>query len=261
MGSERSTTAPDGVPLAFEAEGSGSPAIAFVHGWSCDRSYWRHQLAHFASSHLVVALDLGGHGGSGTGRTAWTMESFGGDVEAVTVGLDLDDVVLVGHSMGGDVVTDAALRLGDRVRGVVWVDTYGSLGQPRSAGQVEAVLAPLRADFVAGARALVRTMFTADSHPELVEWVVDDMSSAPPHIAVAALEPAITVEPAVVRALPQIDAPVVQISPRADVAALERHGVRTVLMPRVGHFPMLEAPETFNGILSEIVASFPRRSS
>jgi pimeloyl-ACP methyl ester carboxylesterase len=55
--------------------------------------------------------------------------------------------------------------------------------------------------------------------------------------------------------------PVVAINPDhppTDVEALRRHGVSTVLMSGVGHFGMLEDPETFNRVLTEIVATFTR---
>jgi hypothetical protein len=89
---------PDGVEIRYEVAGSGEPALVFVHGWSCDRSYWRAQVDHFAASHRTVALDLGGHGESSLGREDWTMASFAGDVRAVVEALDLRGVVLVGHS-------------------------------------------------------------------------------------------------------------------------------------------------------------------
>jgi len=34
-------SSPDGIALAYEAHGAGASALVFVHGWSCDRSYWR----------------------------------------------------------------------------------------------------------------------------------------------------------------------------------------------------------------------------
>ena len=66
----------DGIPLAFEVHGAGAPALVFVHGWSCDRSYWRGQLRPLAARYQTVAVDLAGHGGSGMGRRAWTMAAF-----------------------------------------------------------------------------------------------------------------------------------------------------------------------------------------
>ena len=54
----------EGIRLAFDTAGAGDPPIIFVHGWSCDRSYFAPQFEHFAVSHAVVAMDLRGHGDS-----------------------------------------------------------------------------------------------------------------------------------------------------------------------------------------------------
>src|SRR4051794_35770106 len=104
-------TSEDGVQVSFESRGTAAPAVVFVHGWSCDRRYWQRQLDHFAERHQVVAVDLGGHGESGSGRTNWTMPSFAADVVSVVEDLALGPMVLVGHSMGGDVVVEAARHL------------------------------------------------------------------------------------------------------------------------------------------------------
>ena len=147
----------DGVPVRYAAYGDGLPAIVFVHGWSCDRRYWHGQVGHFAARFTVVTVDLAGHGESGTGRRSWTMPAFGEDVAAVVTGLDLPEVVLVGHSMGGDVVVEAARRLRPRVRGLVWVDVYRSLDESGSDAATEeetaAFMAPFRVDFGVATRA------------------------------------------------------------------------------------------------------------
>jgi pimeloyl-ACP methyl ester carboxylesterase len=51
------------------------------------------------------------------------MTSFGEDVRAVIEALDLGEVVLVGHSMGGAVVLEAAQQLAGRILGILGVDT------------------------------------------------------------------------------------------------------------------------------------------
>src|ERR1700688_3196975 len=137
----------DGIHVAYEADGQGSPALVFVHGWACDRSYWRNQLGHFAERHQVVAIDLAGHGEAGLGRKAYTIPAFGEDVVAVVQKLGLDDMVLIGHSMGGDVIVEAALELRERVRGLVWVDVYSTLGEISGRAANERFIAPFRQDF------------------------------------------------------------------------------------------------------------------
>jgi pimeloyl-ACP methyl ester carboxylesterase len=170
---------PDGVPLAFEARGSGAPALVFVHGWSCDRRYWDAQLEAFAAGHRAVAVDLAGHGESGAGRRRWAMPAFGDDVVAVVRHLELDQVVLVGHSMGGDVAVEAALRLGDQVAGVVWADVYDTLGDTPTGQELEEFLGPFREDFAAVTRAFVRRLCGPSTAPDLVEWVAADRRRRP----------------------------------------------------------------------------------
>jgi pimeloyl-ACP methyl ester carboxylesterase len=252
-------TSPDGIPLAFEAHGAGTPTLMFVHGWSCDRSYWRGQLRPLAVRYQTVAVDLAGHGESGVGRRSWTMAAFGEDVVAVVEQLGLGEVVLIGHSMGGDVIVEAALRLGDRVMGLIWVDTYSTLGAPDTDGEIEAFTAAFREDFGSATRALVRRLFTPDADAELVEWVAADMSAAPPEIAIDALRHAVGNEPGILAGLRELTTPVVAINPDArptDTEALQRHGVTTVLVSGVGHFLMLEDPDRFNRLLGEVIEEF-----
>ena len=70
----------DGIPVHFEVEAGGAPPLVFVHGWSCDRTYWRHQIDDFAGRHEVVAIDLAGHGESGSGRPSPQRQTLAGHV-------------------------------------------------------------------------------------------------------------------------------------------------------------------------------------
>jgi pimeloyl-ACP methyl ester carboxylesterase len=252
-------TSRDGIPVAFEVHGAGTPTLVFIHGWACDRRYWRGQLGPLAARYQTVAVDLAGHGESGIGRRAWTMAAFGEDVAAVVEQLGVGELVLIGHSMGGDVIVEAALRLGDRVAGLVWVDTYSTLGEPQTDDEIEAFLAPFREDFVTATRAMVRRLFTPDADAELVEWVASEMSAAPPEIAINALQSAVSNDRGVLAGLRQLNAPVVAINPDArptDTQALRRHGVKTVLVSGVGHFLMMEDPDRFNRLLGEVIEEF-----
>jgi pimeloyl-ACP methyl ester carboxylesterase len=252
-------TSRDGIPLVFEVHGTGAPALVLVHGWSCDRSYWDGQVGPLAARYQTVAVDLAGHGESGAGRRAWTMAGFGEDVVAIVEQLGIGEMVLVGHSMGGDVIVEAALRLGDRVAGLVWADVYSTLGEPHSDEELEAFAAPFQEDFAPTARAFVRRLFPPDADPELVERVAADMSAATPEIAVDVLRHAVGNEPGVIAGLGRLTVPVVAINAEdwgTDAEALRRHGVGTVLMPGVGHFLMLEDPEGFNRLLIEVVEGF-----
>src|SRR5438128_7790136 len=98
----------DGVPIHYTVSGAGEPALVFVHGWAIDGRYWDAQVPVFARTHRVVTLDLAGHGRSGRDRQDWTVAAFGQDVRAVVEALHLSKVVLIGHSMSGNVILEAA---------------------------------------------------------------------------------------------------------------------------------------------------------
>ncbi|MDZ4804109.1 MAG: alpha/beta hydrolase [Candidatus Eisenbacteria bacterium] len=251
----------DGNHIAYEAAGEGTPALVFVHGWSCDRGYWEGQLQPFSRQFKVVAVDLAGHGESGFGREAWTMAAFGGDVAAVVRQLGLERIILVGHSMGGDVIVEAARRLSGRVAGLVWIDTYKQLRTPRTPEQLQAFLAPFRANFVETTRAFVRSMFPPGSDPSLVERVAADMSAAPSAVALGAMESVISFEREIPQALQDLGLLVVAINPDCpptDIASMEQCGVEVVFMPGTGHFLMLEDHERFNRLLRTVLDRFVR---
>ncbi len=246
----------DGVEIHFETQGTGDLALMFVHGWSCDRGYWKHQLDHFARNHQVVTLDLAGHGESGLDRKNWTLQGFVEDLVAVVEALHLEKAVLIGHSMGGDVIVEAAKLLGDRIFGLVWVDVYRQLGHPSPPEQTERFLAPFRADFARTTNRFVRGMFLPDSDKALVDWVAADMSAGG-EAALKILEVNLrTFERQVTNTLPSLRTPIVSINPDyrpVDVAGMSRHGVRVIPMPAVGHFPMMEKPDSFNQILTKAI--------
>jgi pimeloyl-ACP methyl ester carboxylesterase len=258
LGAQTFTTpSSDSVAITYEVHGKGTPALVFVHGWSCDRSYWREQIEQFSHRYKVVAIDLAGHGESGTERKSYTIESFGADVAAVVNDLHLQRVILIGHSMGGDVIAAAARLLPhEQIAGLVMVDTYKKLGPGRTPEQVEAFVAKFRTDFKDSVRSFVRSMFSTYADSALVEWVANDMSSAPPTIAISALQSAFSYSREITKALSEVKLPVTAInsdnSP-TDMASMQRYGVKVVIIPRVGHFIMMEDTKRFNEALETVI--------
>jgi len=252
---------PDSVRIAYEVHGEGAPALIFVHGWSCDRTYWKGQVASFSKNFKVVAIDLGGHGESGLERKSWTMEAFGIDVATVVKKLGLKRVILVGHSMGGDVIAEAARQLHDIVIGLIMVDTYKKLGPGRTPEEVEAFVAKLSINFKDSTSTLVKSMFIGSSDSSLVNWVAMDMSSAPPAIAVDALRHAFSYSRQMPHTLEEIKLPVIAInsdnSP-TDVESMKHYGVQVMIMQNAGHFMMMEDPDRFNRLLKTAIDELTR---
>ncbi len=252
----------DGVSIAYEVRGEGEPALVFIHGWCCDRSYWKEQLPHFAEKYKVVAIDLAGHGESGLDRKEWTMGAFGEDVVAVVNKLNLDQVVLVGHSMGGFVILEAARRMPQLVIGLVGVDTLNNFEQEFTQEQIDEFFTPLRSNFVEATRNIVRTMFTPTSDSALIEKIVVDMSSAPQEVGLGAMEGYVDFQSnEIIRVLQEVKAPITCINSDMNPTNVETNqryapSFQAKIMSGVGHFNMIEDPETFNRLLEETIQEF-----
>ena len=170
----------DGLSVAFEDRGTGAPALVFIHGLTGDHSDFEAQMSFFEMSNRVVGIDLPGSGASGRDRLEWTMAAFGRDVVDVVEHLEMDDLVLIGHSFGGDVTVEAAKRLHDRVRALVWVSSYRSLGGVKSDSQLEEWLAPFSTDFAAAMDDLTRRNFGPNADPVQVDDVAAKARGADP---------------------------------------------------------------------------------
>lgn len=144
-GEDRTVTVDDGAELAARLAGPvDGPVVVLPHCWTGSRAIWAPVARILVSSgHRVVLYDQRGHGAStfGAGRT--DMERLGADLREVLEQLDLHDVVLAGHSMGGMTVQALAKEDPDvvrkRARGVVLVSTSAKVMPrpvPSSAVQV-----------------------------------------------------------------------------------------------------------------------------
>lgn len=254
----------DGTPIAFEARGLGSPALVFVHGWSCNRRHWGAQLSGLAAQYSVVAIDLAGHGESGSSRSDWTIVALGDDVAAVVRQLALREIVLIGHSMGADAVLHAARQLRSRVRGLICVDQYPRLAGFMSDAAVAERVAEFSADYAGATRRFVSAMFSSRAEPDLVRRVSREMASARPEIAIPLLAATWNHARCVPDLLTELGLPVIAINaanPHADTGSLSRHGVEVYEMSEVGHFPMLERPAEFNALLARAIGRFSSQRS
>jgi len=246
----------DGVPIAYSVRGSGAGALLFIHGWSCDRSYWEAQVADLSRDYRVVTVDLAGHGDSGAGRTDWTVEAFGRDVEAVVAELDLPSVILVGHSMGGPVALEAARRLRGRVVGVVGVDALQDVELRYFDEAWDELLGRFERDFATTCGEFVRGMFLPSADPELRREVAEDMCAAPPAVATAALAGLRTYDAAASLAAAKVPLRCINGATFAtNFETNRRHApdFDAYTMDGTGHFPMLEKPDDFNRLLRQTI--------
>lgn len=252
-------TSSDGLQISYTDQGSGDLTLVFVHGWSCDKSYWKNQVPEFSKNYRVVTVDYGGHGKSGTDRDNFTINSFGDDVVAVVDKLNLDNVILIGHSMGGEVIIDAATKIPQRVIALIGVDTYQQFRDTTFTQEMfDGMIAPFYEDFKTATDGFVRAMFPENADTALVNYVARDMSSADSRIAMQAFESMFKFGNIIEILLTEMKIPVYAVN--ADFWPTNEAynkaivpGFSVKFMKGYGHFIMLENPDLFNKLLLETI--------
>lgn len=87
--------------LNFEVSGKGSQSLVLLHGFLENLTIWEDMAPYFSKEFTSIKIDLPGHGKSKTLAEIQTMDLMAKEVKKVVDDLSLDQVHLVGHSMGG----------------------------------------------------------------------------------------------------------------------------------------------------------------
>ncbi len=250
----------DGISLYGCVTGNGEPAIIFIHGWCCSADFWREQLRALSNLNVrLVACDLAGHGASRTGVTqrSWSIERLAYDVATIADTLAVQEVLLVGHSMGGVVALEAALCLGSRCRLLVGVDTFtdAAFYSRRPASEIAQRRAPFAADFGATMRSMIDRIIAPNADVQLVDWIAHSMADAANvSIALATLEALLSYD--IEARWPLLKCAAFTINSEmlaAGTDRLELAALQIRELSGVGHFPMLEAAPAFNRVLRAII--------
>lgn len=250
----------DGTLISCEVYGQGEPTLVFVHGWSCDSRYWQKQISTFSQNNKIVLIDLAGHGHSGTTRENYTMKAFGQDVKAVLETTGGEQFILIGHSMGGAVIAEAARLMPQKVIGLIGVDTYENIEYPLSREEFDQMLTPFQEDFQGAMRQFVQYMLVPATDSLLAEWIIKDMSAAQGTSAISALNNYMTQSLSGESAKIFDDIPVPVITVNADLWPIDyeanrRHmkSYEAIVMKGADHFLMLARPDDFNKALKQAI--------
>ncbi|WP_166423635.1 alpha/beta hydrolase [Paraglaciecola sp. 20A4] len=103
-----------------EWQGSGPPVL-LVHAAGFHARVWDKVIAQLGDRH-VYAVDLRNHGLSDNSTPPYSFQLFGDDLIALIETLDLSDITACGHSMGGHVVLQAAVKLPSRFKHILLLD-------------------------------------------------------------------------------------------------------------------------------------------
>ncbi len=110
-----------GVSLHVQEEGEGKISLVFLHYWGGTHRTWRKVISELATSFHTVAYDMRGWGQSGASEGGYSMPELADEAALLIQELELENYVLVGHSMGGKVAQLLASRHPAGLLGLVLV--------------------------------------------------------------------------------------------------------------------------------------------
>lgn len=248
----------------YESYGAGAEAVVFIHGWTCDLTFWREQAPVYQSRRSLL-IDLPGHGESDKPQVPYPMEFFARGVEAVMADAGVDRAVLVGHSLGGPIVYTYLRLYPEKVKAVVLVDAevnapqatpaYREAQKVRYAQNVRALSGSAGRKYMASA---IEHMFSLKTPAAWREQIRAKMLATPEHVRIAAVSSPSQLDPpkpGEVFAMPVL---AIQAGPGSDVqsAAMRKifPNIRIEKWEGHGHFLMVEDPQRFNQALQSFLA-------
>lgn len=252
----------NGRRLAYREAGSG-PVLLLLHGISSGSGSWVAQLEGLSDRYRVLAWDAPGYGGSEPLATETpTAMDYAAVLRALVDALDLQQVLLVGHSLGALQASAFASAHGDRLSGLVLADPAQGYGQADLATRQDifrkrpAMLEALGPDGLARERA--PALLAPGASREKIALVADGMRRlAVPGFGAASW---LLAHDDIWRYLPDYRRPLLvlcgdedSITPPASALALaERHGQgRYLALPRAGHASYIDAPEAFGRAIDD----------
>ncbi|MEL6820801.1 MAG: alpha/beta hydrolase [Calditrichota bacterium] len=249
--------------IFWQEQGRGEITLLFVHGWCIDGDYWSEQLNNLNRNFRVIALDLPGFGRSAARRETWTIRSYAVDVIRFIEEQKLMNVILVGHSMAGEICLEATLTNHPSIIGLIGVDTFKNVGVIPDARQIEeyaGFMTMLMDDFRYTAPMLAENLlFHKQTPANIRERVKRDFALANPNVAYPALSDLFQYDMNVTERLSMLKKKLTLINstmPPTATTNLEKYcgnGYQLFEISDTGHYPMLEKPLIFNALLIQAI--------
>jgi pimeloyl-ACP methyl ester carboxylesterase len=258
----------NGTTLAYTDRGEG-PVLLLLHGHAYDRSMWDRQAEVFAGQGWrVVAPDLRGFGDSGITEGIVYTEEFADDVAALLDHLGVEQAVVVGFSMAGQIAMELVHRHSRRVRALVINDTVpeaeDTAGRRRRHVTADAILTGGMDQYGRNVLAKMIAEYNVEAQPELAARVLAMLQGAPAKGAAAAMrgraERRDFSEILAGLTIPVLV--VVGVDDAFDGGAGRRMaelvpGAELVVVDGAGHTPNMEQPDAFDDALGAFLRGLP----
>ena len=248
----------DDVEIYYEVLGEGDISLVFIGGWAAPtaKKVWKHQLS-FSSKYKLVLLDLAGHGKSGKNRETYTMELFAQDVRSVVENLDLSNIILIGHSMGGPVILETEKLISERTIGLIAIDSlflnFGDSYIGKENHIIKEIVKPLEEDFTATVTAIFKSFLSDKFDPQDVEEIERTPLSLDRRSMISAFVELQRWD--LHKVLPQITKPLRCIIAGKSLSKEYRADYDRIFdaayLEDIGHLLFIEDPTRFNGLLDD----------
>jgi pimeloyl-ACP methyl ester carboxylesterase len=239
--------------LVADDGGRGGLPVVFLHSLAGNSTHWTAQLRHLRPSRRAVALDLPGHGHSEAPPTGdYTIAGMAGDVAAAVDRLNLDRLVLVGHSLGGGVALEYAGAYPDRIVALLLVDPIGD-GNQIPAAEAKSFLAALESNY----DATIQGYWTGIAGPDsgVRQRLLNDLRATSREVVVQGLREVMRYDPH--PALSRYCGPKQAIVTPPNDAPFSLHrlgkGFPHQVVTGTGHWIQLGKPDEFNRLLDEFL--------
>ncbi len=254
-----------GVRINYSVYGKGDTTLFFVHGWCLNKTYWSNQVGFFSKRYRVVTIDLPGFGSSGKNRKDWSTAVYASDINTVINQLHLKKVILIGHSMAGDIALMAAIKNPVKIIGLVGVDNFKNSGHILTSQEIKsnaAAINEMRRNFKKVAyQYFGQSLFYKTTNPIVRKRILNDVARTDSIIAIKSLEGALNQMKydesrsllALKKKLYLINSD--YIATDTSVFVSKRIPYQLFSIHASGHFPMIEKPTEFNLRLLQILKS------
>jgi pimeloyl-ACP methyl ester carboxylesterase len=251
------------VEINYFQQGQGDMTLLFLHGWCINRTYWKNQVDYFSKTYRVLAIDLPGFGQSKAERVHWTIEEYADDVTAFIDAMNLEKVVIIGHSMAGEILLQTALTNHPKIAGIVGVDNFKLIDvvfSPEQMKQMTDFLPLLEKDFKNSAPIYADLMlFHPTTSSEVRDRVKTDFANSDPVIGYETLMNQMQYASTDARRLEKLNYKLYLINSNGfptNETGLKNHcktGFQVETIAATGHYPMIEKPAEFNLLLEKVL--------
>ncbi len=121
----KNVTVANDVNITYTDQGNGHETILFIHGLASYIPAWKKNIADLQSKYRCIAIDLPGYGKSSKGNYDVSMDFFADMVHQFCQKLNIKNVIIAGHSMGGQIAISTALKHPELVSKLILIAPAG----------------------------------------------------------------------------------------------------------------------------------------